>query len=73
MLLFAIWYFAFRRFADKMGVGGPSGIGNAFERATAILRDNRAVLDRTARSLLAKETLEERDLVELTADLKRST
>ena len=44
----------------------------AFERATAILRDNRAVLDRTARTLLAKETLEEHDIVELTADLKRS-
>jgi len=36
-----------------------------------MLRDNRMTLDRTARALLAKETLEEPDIVELTSNLKR--
>jgi cell division protease FtsH len=42
----------------------------AFRRATAILRDNRAVLDRCARTLLQKETLVEAELRELVQDLK---
>ncbi len=37
----------------------------AMERALAILRDKRDVLERSARKLLEKETLEEKDLIEL--------
>ena len=43
----------------------------AFERATAILARNRAVLERCARELLARETLDEAAIRELTADLQR--
>ncbi len=35
------------------------------ERALGILRDKRDVLERSARKLLEKETLEEKDLIEL--------
>ena len=42
-----------------------------FERATAILVAHRAVLDRSARALLERETLDEAALVALTADLPR--
>jgi cell division protease FtsH len=37
----------------------------AMERALGILRDKRDILERSARKLLEKETLEEKDLVEL--------
>ncbi|MEW5882568.1 MAG: ATP-dependent zinc metalloprotease FtsH, partial [Pseudomonadota bacterium] len=43
----------------------------AFDRATAILARNRAVLERCARELLARETLDEAAIRELTADLQR--
>jgi cell division protease FtsH len=42
-----------------------------FERATAILVAHRAVLDRSARALLERETLDEAALAALTADLPR--
>jgi cell division protease FtsH len=42
-----------------------------FERATAILAANREVLERSARALLEKETLDEAAIRELTADLRR--
>ena len=42
-----------------------------FERATAVLAANQAVLERCARELLAHETLEEDRLKDLTADLVR--
>ncbi len=45
---------------------------DAFERASAILGANRAVLERSARALLEKETLDEASIRELTADLQRS-
>jgi cell division protease FtsH len=45
---------------------------SAFEQATAVLATNRAVLERCARALLERETLEERALDELTADLKKA-
>jgi cell division protease FtsH len=44
---------------------------SAFDRATAILARNRAVLERCARELLARETLDEAAIRELTADLQR--
>lgn len=47
-------------------------VDDAFGRATAILAENRAVLERCARSLLAKETLVEAEIRELTKDLKRA-
>ncbi|MET4698472.1 cell division protease FtsH [Constrictibacter sp. MBR-5] len=45
-------------------------VNESFERAAAILTRNRAVLDRCAAALLERETLEERDLLELTHDLQ---
>ncbi|MCX7673448.1 MAG: ATP-dependent zinc metalloprotease FtsH [Thiobacillaceae bacterium] len=42
----------------------------AFERAYRILEDNRAILERGAQQLLAKETLEEAELRELVQGLK---
>jgi len=44
-------------------------IQSQFERATALLQMNRATLERCAKNLLEKETLEEEELAELTADL----
>ena len=45
-------------------------VRETFERTTAILTRNRPVLDRCAAALLERETLEERDLLELTHDLQ---
>jgi len=42
----------------------------AFERAFRILQTNREILERCARELLARETLEEADIRSLTADLR---
>ena len=41
-----------------------------FARATAILKDNRDILERAAAELLAKETLDEVRLRELTSGLR---
>jgi cell division protease FtsH len=41
-----------------------------FERATRILQDNRAVLERGAHALLELETLDEPALRSLTTDLR---
>ncbi len=46
--------------------------GQAFERATTILQDNRAVLECSARELLEHETLDEAAIRALTTDLKHS-
>jgi cell division protease FtsH len=40
-------------------------VQSAMDRAVGILRDKRDVLERSARRLLEKETLDERDLTEL--------
>ena len=40
-----------------------------FERAYRILDTNRAVLERCARELLARETLDENDILQLTQGL----
>ena len=42
-----------------------------FDRATATLGVNRDVLERSARALLEKETLDEAAIRSLTADLRR--
>ncbi len=44
---------------------------DCFARTTALLQRNRAVLDRSARELLTRETLDETALRELTADLRQ--
>jgi cell division protease FtsH len=43
----------------------------AFDRSTALLRDNRATLDRCAQALLDRETLDEAEIAALTAGLSR--
>lgn len=48
-------------------------IDNAYKKARSILERNRAVLDRTARELLAKEALGPEELAKLTEDLERET
>ncbi len=47
-------------------------IAEVFARATQILSENRAVLDRSAHALLAAETLDEHALADLTKNLKRA-
>jgi cell division protease FtsH len=42
-----------------------------FDRATAILEQNRSVLEHCAKELLKKETLDEQAILELTRDLAR--
>jgi cell division protease FtsH len=48
-------------------------VHTAFDSAIALLRQNRSVLDRCAHALLEKETLEEAEISDLTADLERAT
>jgi cell division protease FtsH len=48
-----------------------SVIATVFERTLDVLRANREVLERTARELLAQETLDEDALKRLVVDLKR--
>ena len=48
-------------------------IESAFQTASEILECNRAILDASARELLARETLNQDDLVQLTARLDRTT
>ncbi|MFW5724701.1 MAG: ATP-dependent zinc metalloprotease FtsH [Halochromatium sp.] len=48
-------------------------IQTVFERALAILNENREILDRCAQALLERETLDEGDLRELTHDLEAGT
>jgi len=45
----------------------------AFDKSTALLRDNRATLDRCAQALLDKETLDEAEIAELSAGLVRGS
>ncbi len=47
-------------------------VHTAFDSAIALLRQNRSVLDRCAHALLEKETLDEVEILKLTADLKRA-
>ena len=46
-------------------------IGEVFERAIGVLESNREVLNRCAKALLERETLDEAALAELTRDLQR--
>ena len=45
-------------------------ISTVFERAYDLLEKNRDVLERCAKTLLERETLDEASLVELTGDLR---
>ena len=45
-----------------------ANVEKAFQRALDLLRERRAVLDRTARRLLETETLEEMELMQLVND-----
>ena len=47
-------------------------VERAFRRAVAILTDNRAVLESGAAALLERETLDEKDLAQLAASLKKA-
>ena len=46
-------------------------IDDTFTVTFKIMENNRAVLERCAKALLEKETLLEKELVELTSDLQR--
>jgi cell division protease FtsH len=53
--------------ADAVDAEVRAIIDKAFERTVTLLTESRELLDRTARELLEKETLDERDLAALTA------
>jgi cell division protease FtsH len=65
---------AARRFsettAERIDEAVRAIIDGAFRRASAILAENRALLDTCAEQLLARETLDEAALGRLTAGLK---
>ncbi len=56
--------------AERIDAAVQGLLQSAQERAAAILRDNREVLDRCATALMAHETLDESQLQSLTADLR---
>ena len=55
--------------AESIDVAVRGVLQAALDRSITLLRRNRAVLDRTARALLERETLEEADIGALTGDL----
>ena len=59
------------RTAQQIDVSVRKIIDDTFAVAYRILETNRAVLERCAKALLEKETLLEKELVEMTADLQR--
>jgi cell division protease FtsH len=59
------------RTAQQIDVSVRKIIDDTFAVAFRILETNRAVLERCAKALLEKETLLEKELVEMTADLQR--
>ncbi len=64
-----------RRFSDataeRIDAGVKEILDNGFERALGILRTNRKVLERCAKELLERETLEADELRKLTEDMRR--
>jgi cell division protease FtsH len=58
---------------ERIDVAIRSLVMEIFERTYALLQSNRSVLERCARELLAKETLDEDAIRALTADLRRPT
>ncbi len=56
--------------AEKLDAAVKQVIADVFERALSILRDNRDILENSARELLARETLDEDALKALAQDLK---
>jgi cell division protease FtsH len=63
-----------RRFSEKTAQAIDEAVRNIidrlFRRTTCVLEANREVLERSARELLKRETLEEDDIRELTRDLR---
>jgi cell division protease FtsH len=57
--------------AERIDAAVQRIVQAGFDTATAILAANRAVLDRAAQALLAKETLDEAEIAALTTDLAR--
>ena len=57
--------------AERIDAAVQRIVQAGFDTATAILTGNRAVLDRTAQALLAKETLDEAEIAALTTGLVR--
>ncbi len=57
--------------AREIDVAIQDIVARMFERAHGILADNRDLLERTARALLEKETLDESALAELCGDIRR--
>ncbi|GAB5467580.1 MAG: ATP-dependent zinc metalloprotease FtsH [Rhodospirillales bacterium] len=57
--------------AEAMDQAVKGVVAAAFERAYAILADNRAILERSAKELLARETLDEAEILTLTEGLDR--
>jgi cell division protease FtsH len=55
--------------AERIDEGIARILDAAFERATRILTENRAILERCAKDLLEKETLDDADLTRLTRNL----
>jgi cell division protease FtsH len=58
------------RTAERIDVAIQSLLRSAQQRAAAILRDNRGILDRAATALMAHETLDEAALLSLSAELQ---
>ena len=58
--------------AERLDAAASDIIRAAFERTTKILSDNRALLIKSAKDLLEKETLNEDEIAELAGVLKRS-
>jgi len=58
--------------AQRIDAAVRAIVHGAFDTSTALLSDNRATLDRCAKALLDRETLEEAQILALTTDLRRT-
>lgn len=59
--------------AERLDTAVSDIIRDAFQRTTAILTDNRSLLEKCAQDLLIKETLDEDEIAEISKALKRTT
>jgi cell division protease FtsH len=58
--------------AERLDAATSNIIRNAFQRTTAILSDNRDLLEKCSQDLLKKETLDEDEISEISKALKKS-
>jgi cell division protease FtsH len=58
--------------AERLDAATSDIIRDAFQRTTAVLSDNRDLLEKCAQDLLRKETLDEDEIAEIAKSLKRS-